>query len=210
MRITLDVSPSIASIMASEIAKGEKAVTTALKQAGESLKADWRSEIVRAGLGAKLSRSIRNKTFPRAGQSINASALVYSNAPKIIGAHEKGAMIRSKNGSWLAIPTPAAGKGLRGGRITPEQFERKSGLKLRFIYRRGQASLLVAEGRLSSRGNVAASRSKTGRGVATVPVFILVPQVKLSKRLDLARSADRAQSAIPGAIVRNWVEGSLR
>jgi len=209
MRITLDVSPSIASIMAREMAKGEKAVTTALKQAGEALKADWRSEIVRAGLGARLSRSIRNKSFPRSGQSINAAALVFSNAPKIISAHEEGSMIRSRNGAWLAIPTPAAGKGPRGARITPEQFERKSGLKLRFIYRRGQASLLVAEGRLSSRGSVAASRSKTGRGVATVPVFILVPQVKLSKRLDLGRAADRAQSGIPGAIVRNWVEDSV-
>jgi len=27
------------------------------------------------------------------------------------------------------------------------------------------------------------------------------------KRLDLARDAERAQAAIPGSIVRNWVEG---
>jgi hypothetical protein len=49
------------------------------------------------------------------------------------------------------------------------------------------------------------SRSKTGRGVTTVPIFLLVPQVKLRKRLDLARDAARAQEALPGAIVANWV-----
>jgi len=77
---------------------------------------------------------------------------------------------------------------------------------LRFIYRRRGPSLLVAEGRLNSRGIGVASRSKTGRGLATVPVFLLVPQVKLRKRLDLARDAARVQAQVPGRIVREWVE----
>jgi len=42
--------------------------------------------------------------------------------------------------------------------------------------------------------------------VATVPIFLLVPQVRLSKRLDLARDAERAHDAVPGLIVANWVE----
>jgi hypothetical protein len=46
-----------------------------------------------------------------------------------------------------------------------------------------------------------ASKSKTGRGVATVPIFLLVPQVKLRKRLDLARDAERAVDGVPGRIV---------
>jgi len=33
-----------------------------------------------------------------------------------------------------------------------------------------------------------------------------VPQVKLAKRLDLARDAERAQAVIPGLIVANWLE----
>ena len=44
-----------------------------------------------------------------------------------------------------------------------------------------------------------------GRGVATVPIFLLVPQVKLRKRLDLARDAERAVDGVPGLIVANWV-----
>jgi hypothetical protein len=53
-----------------------------------------------------------------------------------------------------------------------------------------------------------ASRSKTGRGV-TAPIFLLVPQVKLPKRLDLARDAERAHDSVPGLIVANWVEGEF-
>ena len=60
--------------------------------------------------------------------------------------------------------------------------------------------------RLNSRGLAAVSRSKTGRGQVTAPIFLLVPQVKLPKRLDLARDAERAHEAVPGLIVANWVE----
>jgi hypothetical protein len=42
-----------------------------------------------------------------------------------------------------------------------------------------------------------------------VPIFLLVPQVKLSKRLSLARDAERAQAVIPGLIVANWLEEVL-
>lgn len=95
----------------------------------------------------------------------------------------------------------------RGGRITPGEWERRSGLRLRFVYRPRGPSLLVAEGRLKARGRAVASRSKTGRGLVTTPIFLLVPQVQLRKQLDLARDATAAQERIPGAIVANWVEG---
>ncbi len=111
----------------------------------------------------RLANSIRSASFPKSGESLNAAALVWSNAPVIIGAHDAGPLIRSKNGFWLAIPTPAAGKSTRGGRITPGEWERRTGMRLRFIYRRRGPSLLVAEGRLNTLGRAVASRSKTGR-----------------------------------------------
>ena len=40
-------------------------------------------------------------------------------------------------------------------------------------------------------------------------MFLLVPQVKLPKRLDLAQDAARALDDIPGLIVANWVEVRL-
>ena len=79
---------------------------------------------------------------------------------------------------------------------------------MRFIYRHRGPSLLVAEGRLNSKGRAVASKSKNGRGLATVPIFLLVPQVKLRKRLDLARDAERAVDGIPGMIVAKWGDRS--
>ncbi|WP_349039599.1 DUF6441 family protein [Pseudotabrizicola sp. 4114] len=171
--------------MQAEIAAGEKAVSAAMREAGTSLKSAWCGQITGAGLGTRLGNSIRLASFPKSGDSLNAAALVWSNAPVIIGAHDTGPLIRSKDGFWLAIPTPAAGKSTKGGRITPGEWERRTGLRLRFIYRRRGPSLLVAEGQLNSKGRAVASRAKTGRGLATVPIFLLVPQVKIRKRLDL-------------------------
>ncbi len=205
MKLKLDIDPDIVALMVAEIAAGERAVTSAMRQAGTDLKSDWRGQITGAGLGARLGNSIRLASYPRSGESLNAAALVWSKAPVIIGAHDTGPLIRSKTGFWLAIPTPAAGKSTRGGRITPGEWERRTGLRLRFVYRRSGPSFLVAEGRLNSKGRAVASKSKTGRGMATVPIFLLVPQVKLRKRLDLARDAERAVDSVPGLIVATWV-----
>ena len=209
MKLQLDITPDLAAMMAAEIRAGERAVTTATHEAGNNVKSAWRAQITGAGLGQRLARTIRSEQFPKGRPSLSAAAVVWSRAPVIIGAHDSGPLIRSRNGFWLAIPTPAAGKSTRGGRITPGEWERRSGLRLRFVYRRTGPSLLVAEGRLNARGRAVASRSKTGRGVTTVPIFLLMPQVQLRKRLDLARDAARAQDALPGAIVANWVEGKI-
>lgn len=204
MKLKIDITPDIVAMMRQEILAGERAVSIAMRQAGAGLKSAWRAQITGAGLGLRLANSIRAANFPKSGESLNAATLVWSNAPVIVGAHDTGPLIRSKNGFWLAIPTPAAGKSTRGGKITPGEWERRTGLRLRFIYRRRGPSLLVAEGRLNTKGRAMASKSKTGRGVATVPIFLLVPQVKLPKRLDLARDAERVVGSIAGTVVVGW------
>ena len=209
MKIDVKIAPDIVALMRAEVAAGQKAVSTTMAQAGAGLKSAWRTQITGAGLGQRLANTIRSQTYPKGRNSLDAAALVWSNAPVIIGAHDTGPLIRSASGFWLAIPLPAAGKALGGKRVTPSLWEQKTGLRLRFVYRRRGPSLLVAEGRLNTRGQAAVSRSKTGRGQVTAPIFILVRQVKLPKRLDLMRDAERAQAAIPGSIVRNWVEDHL-
>jgi hypothetical protein len=209
MKLRLEISPDLAALMAAEVRAGEKAVTAAMREAGTSLKSAWRGQITGAGLGQRLANSIRSASFPKSGESLNAAALVWSKAPVIISAHDTGPLIRARDGFWLAIPTEAAGKSSRGGRISPGEWERRTGLKLRFVYRRRGPSLLVAEGRLNTKGRAVASRSKTGRGVVTAPIFLLVPQVRLPKRLDLARDAERAIDGVPGLIVANWGEGRI-
>ena len=208
MKLSISFTPDIVALMRTEVAAGQKAVSTTMAQAGTSLKSAWRAQITGAGLGQRLANTIRQQVYPKGRNSLNAAALVWSNAPVIIGAHDTGPLIRSGNGFWLAIPLPAAGKAMGGKRITPGMWEQKTGLRLRFVYRTRGPSFLVADAvRLNTRGQAAVSKSKTGRGEVTAPIFLLVRQVKLPKRLDLARDAERAQAAIPGSIVRNWVSG---
>ena len=207
MKLTVGFTPDLVALLEQEIKAGERAVTAAMKAAGAELKQDWREQITRAGLGHRLPRTIRNRTYPTSGDSINAAAFIWSNAPELLNAHDRGALIRSKSGFWLAIPTEAAGKGRGGARLTPAQWERRRGIRLRFIYRRNGPSLLMAErARINTRGLAVTSRSKTGRGQVSVPIFLLVPQVKLRKRLDLMRDAEKVAGAVPGLIVGKWEE----
>ena len=207
MKLNVSFTPDLVALMRAEVAAGQKAVSVTMAQAGASLKLAWRAQITGAGLGQRLANTIRAQTYPKGRNSLDAAALVWSNAPVIIGAHDTGPLIRSASGFWLAIPLPAAGKALGGRRITPGMWEKKTGLRLRFVYRSRGPSLLVADAvRLNTRGQAAVSKSKAGRGQVTAPIFLLVRQVKLPKRLDLARDAERAHAAIPGSIVRNWVE----
>jgi len=190
--------------MEAERRGAEIAVTAAVREAGAGLKQDWRGQIVAAGLGPRLGRTIRDRYYP-GGESISAAALVYSRAGRIVAAFEQGVVIRSRRGLWLAIPTELAGKGLKGGRITPGEWERRTGMRLRFVYRRGRSALLVADNvRVNKRGLAVASRSKTGRGAGTAIVFVLVPQVSLKKRLNLDRAAAEWRSRLPDLVVRNW------
>ena len=210
MKLNINFTPDLVALMRAEVAAGQKAVSTTMAQAGAGLKFAWRAQITSAGLGQRLANTIRSQTYPKGRNSLDAAALVWSTAPVIIGAHDTGPLIRSGNGFWLAIPLPAAGKAMGGKRITPGMWEQRTGLRLRFVYRSRGPSLLVADAvRLNTRGQAAVSKSKTGKGQVTAPIFLLVRQVKLPKRLDLARDAERAQAAIPGSIVRNWVEDHL-
>ena len=116
MKLKLDITPDLATMMAAEIKAGEKAVTAATREAGTSLKTAWRSQITGAGLGQRLARTIRSEQYPKGQPSLNAAALVWSKAPDIVSAHDTGPLIRSRNGFWLTIPTqppasPAAAAG---------------------------------------------------------------------------------------------------
>jgi Family of unknown function (DUF6441) len=93
---------------------------------------------------------------------------------------------------WLAIPLPAAGKSLRGGRITPGEWERRRGMRLRFVYRRSGPSLLVVDkARLNTRGQAIASRSKTGRVQPLRPQRRDEPDLFAAAHLERARDPRR-------------------
>ena len=120
-------------------------------------------------------------------------------------------MIRSKRGSFLAIPTEnAPRKGTDGKRIRPSTFPGHRFVPLRLVRRQTGPSLLVVDGLRASysrqTGQLRGFRRATDRarqradGLATVVMFLLVPQVKLRKRLDVVRAAERWSAQLPALI----------
>ena len=194
--------------LVAEARGAERAVTVAIRLAGAGVKAGWRTQISSAGLGERLGRTIRDQYFPKSGESIEAAALVYSRAPHIVGAFDQGVTIRSKDGFWLAIPTASAGKSAKGSRITPGEWERRNGRRLKFIYRRGRSGLLVDTGDVLPRARVmkrdGTSRAARGFRNRSIVVFILVPQVSLRKRLNLDTAAREWQDRLAGLVLQNW------
>ena len=213
MRFSAALSGSLAEIMQQEIQAAERAVSLGVREATDGLKVELRAQIVSAGLGDKLARTWRAQVYPKGKLSISAAGFVWSKAPNIVRIYEDGATIRSRHGFFLAIPTPAAGRTGDGGKkITPGLWERMHGVRLRLVYRRTGPSLLVADNlraRLGKRGGFAkasASALRTGRNLATVPMFVLVPQVSFRKRLEIAGAARKWIAALPDLVIRNWRE----
>jgi hypothetical protein len=210
MRIAVALAGELDKAMAEEAKAAERAVTAAIREATDGLKSELRGQITGAGLGQRLARTWRSELYPKGQPSIGAAGLVWSKAPGIIRVYEDGAVIRSTKGLFLAIPTEAAGwYGDGREKITPGGWERRTGLRLRFVYRRGVPSLVVADlrARTGKRGGFAAPSAtalRTGRGLATVPIFILVPQVRFRKRIDVAGAGRRWQAKLPGIIARHW------
>lgn len=213
MKIGAIIDGDLAAIANEILHEAEAAVTRGVFAAGRGLRDDWRGQVRASGLGSRLANSVRQADFPRSGSSLRAASLVWTKAPDILHAFDGGVLIRGKEGLWLAIPLPAAGvTGLGRQRITPWRWEQRTGMRLRFVYRRNGPSLLVADdSRLNSRGLAAAKGGRRRRdgvltGAQTVPVFLLVRQVKMPKRLDLDGLSREATARLPGAILGAWQE----
>ena len=210
MKLAATITGSIIAGMEAEVRTITGAVTAGIKEAGRGLKTDLRKQVVSAGLGARLSRTWRDRIYPNKG--FDAAAMVWSKAPRIIRSFDEGAVIKSKSGFWLAIPTPQAPKrGVGGKRINPSNFPEHRFGPLRFVYRRGPSLLVVDGVRINKSGRVGrrargGALTKSGRmkqGMATVVMFIMVPQVRLRKRLDVKREAERWSRRLPGLIDRH-------
>ena len=113
MKLAAAISGDLRKIMAEEVKDAEDAVTAAMRQAADGLKADLRRQVTEAGMGQRLANTWRAELYPKGRKSIKPAGFVFTRAPTIIRAFDQGAVIKSKHGFWLAIPTPAAGTGAR-------------------------------------------------------------------------------------------------
>ncbi len=206
MKLAATIARSLQTVMKAELRAIERAVASGTKDAGRGLKVGLRRQVASAGLGQRLANSWRDKHYPN--EKIDAASVIYSKAPQIIRAFDEGAQIRAKRGRFPAIPTEnAPRRGTDRRRISPSNFPEHRFGPLRLVPRRNGPSLLVVDGVRASfsrktgglRGFRKASdrAQRTGKGLTTVVMFVLVPQVKLEKRLDIRREAERWSAKIP-------------
>jgi hypothetical protein len=217
MRLQAAIQGDLQALLRRELQAAERAVTAGIREATDGLKTELRRQVTGAGLGSRLANTWRGQVYPPSQPSIAAAGYVWSKAPRLVRLYNEGAVIRSQAGLFLAIPTPAAGRHGDGRqRITPGAWERIHGQRLRFVYRRNGPSLLVADhARITRHGRAAANLGRS-RGAAftrlagrtTVPLFLLVPQVRVRKRLDVDGAAGKWIAALPRLVLRNWREVS--
>ena len=211
MKLAASITRSLQADMQAKLRDIERAVATGTRDAGRSLKTELRRQVASAGLGQRLANSWRDKHYPN--RKLDAASLVYTKAPQIIRAFDQGAVIRTRRGRFLAIPTEnAPRKGTDGKRISPSTFPEHRFGSLRFVPRQSGPSLLVVDGLRASysrqTGQLRGFRRTTdrarrsGQGLTTVVMFLLVPQVKLRKRLDVARAAERWWAQLPALIAQ--------
>lgn len=176
-----------------------------------------RGVVQTAGLGGRLANAIRGEVYPKSGLSREPAGWIYvqPNAVKIFEAFDKGALIRSGRGVDLAIPIPGspADRKLfgqaRAGETVLETF-RARGVQLSLVpARNGKPAMLVAEnvrvrevqtksgpsGRLRVSSAKLTKSGAFAKGAASVPLFWLIPEAKMPKRLDWRREFERATAA---------------
>ncbi len=212
MKLAATIAGSIKADLQAEMRRIERAVTSGVRQAGDGLKGSLRRQVVAVGLGARLARTWRGRHYPNKG--FDAASLVWSKAPQIVRTFDEGGghpqQVR------LLVGHPDAGGAEAGRGWQAHQPVQLPGAPVRAapvrLSGRGP-SLLVVDGVRASysrktgelRGFRKASERarKTGRGLTTVVMFLLVPQVRLPKRLDVPRAAERWSQRLPALIDRH-------
>lgn len=203
-------------------------VTAAIGDGALALKEDWRAQIEGAGLGARLGRTIRSEVYPKGQTSVDAAALIWTKAPKILDAYGRGAMIRTVNGGrYLWIPSDEVPKKRQGNRLNPDEVEARFGRELIVInpghWRMKTTTSAAHRGvayagfdglavRKSSGRWRNASRNEQTKGHRSfrestrqfVIMFTLVPLVRVKKRWDPQGLATAAEARYPGQLSRRW------
>lgn len=229
MRLSAALEGDLGGHLRDDRRAGARAVSAAIRETGRGLTLDLRAMVRAAGLSRRLSNTIRDRAYP-SRPSLAARAYVYNRAPHILEPLAQGATIRAKRGRYLAIPTAInRGRSRRAQvRMTPQQMAAQRGMTfvlptsdgvgllwcLRVV--RG-TRLTRARGRAAAYAGgellVGARSAQTTQDILDqgfVPMFVLLPQVTLSRRLRVAPAIRRRGDEIPGRILRLWAREARR
>lgn len=195
--------PDLPRVFKDQVAKD---ITAAMKRETRALEKQFEAATAAAGLGPGMARSWQSRAYPAGTVSFGPAGQIWSKAPTAMRAFVEGATITAKGGRFLAIPTDQV-RALRGSpnqpHATPADVERRLGVTLQLVVRRGKRFL------------VAPSRDKARRRTGPQHLFIaffLVPRAVIRKRLDLSVMTQSAQGRIRIALgdAINKAEQSLR
>jgi hypothetical protein len=106
MNLAVKLGRSLQTDIQAELRDIERAVVSGTRDTGRGLRTELRRQVTSAGLGQRLANSWRDQHYPN--QKLDAASVVYTEAPQIIRAFDEGAVIRSRHGRFLAIPTENA------------------------------------------------------------------------------------------------------
>lgn len=200
----------------------EAVVTTAGRVHG-----DMRTQTRAAGLGRGLENAWRSQVYPKseATKTLRPAGQVYSKAVVLHDAFIAGATITARRGRYLVIPTAEAeamgfattreardpGKRVPAGQLRRAAQYRAAIAKLgaeniRDIPLPNGRRLIVyqvPQGQGRGKGRVFRGPRLTRVGFRRgqdVPLFVLVPQVRLAPRLDLEAAKQRAETTFVRAL----------
>ncbi len=228
MRIQIGVTAYLQGLLDSEPAAARRAVADAVREAGQAVRTEVKAHTKAAGLG-RLGNAWRAKFFRNRG--LDAASVVFplgKSARAALAAYETGAIVRPRGGGrYLAIPT---GFNRKGGRragpplVTPEQMTRAGRAMTFALDAGGRVKLwcirvLRAQRRVGSArrirdiataggfhvvgsGRVRRTKEILERGF--VPLFVLVPQVTIRKRLDVRGLARRWEKRLAELVAEHW------
>ncbi len=220
MRITLSLGGNAAASLRREAESLIAAAAGGVADATAALEQTLRGQVLAAGLGPRLANTWRSRVFPPT--ATKAAGGVWTVAPLIIQGFDEGATIVARSGSrWLAIPTANVpprswGSKAPGGHprrlMTPMEVEAVFNRDLRMVQPPGRSVAYLLMDQLvaarSGRGfrQATVRRLAQGRSAQPVLMFVLVPQVTLSKRLDIAGAVAAVEVDFPGLIESHYQE----
>jgi hypothetical protein len=205
-----------------------RAVATTGQQAQAELRAQARGAGFRDG-GRAIANAWRLNVYPRPGtgrDSFKPAAQITSRMAEVVDVFDRGRVITAKGRKHLAIPTPVNRVGNRRSkngafptRVTPQEMFRLGGfirptstpglslwcLPLRTEKtKRGRLKLFAGRYTQVLTGNrkgAQAIRAAYARDRSFVPMFFLMRQVSLRKRL----SVEQVRARAPGLFANNAV-----
>ena len=230
--LTATLRGDLRAAMEAEVRDAARAMRRGVERAGREVQAELRAQARSGGFtdrGRAIANSWRLNLYPSpaaAPRTLRPAALVWSRAPRLVDAFDRGTPITARGQRYLAFPTgynAAGGRrsaSARGGvMVTPAQMRAARGqafilrsksnpavrlwcLRVRAasgIGRRARRLRLFVGPNVEVLGGNRRGQQQRARDILAqgfVPMFFLLRQVRLRKRLDIAAIRRRAPAIL--------------